>query len=291
MRKSYLILLSSLCLAQAATAQAYVYRYAPNAPAVVTDMSVLNPAPQQDTMQAPAQTAPAQKPQELTQPFFTTAVLTPPPARHGVSQRHVSRRHVPHRVKHAASAAAKPEKPSLQSAVAAAPQATALSAAETAAAPKAKTEAAQPAVKAAPALPAAAEAMSSQAENQTTPPEAESSITPPEAAGVPPAVPTPAGLTLDFAATSSDLTRQAKGKLDSIAQQMKDVDDLRLQIRGYARGDGSSDDARRMSLSRVLEVRSYLMNKGIKPIRLDVQALGSATSSLPVDRVDLVFER
>ncbi len=46
-----------------------------------------------------------------------------------------------------------------------------------------------------------------------------------------------------------------------------------------------------MSLSRALMVRSYLADKGIKPVRLDVRALGSKTTRGPNDRVDIIFLR
>lgn len=252
MRKSYLILLSCLSaaplLSASSSAHAYVYRYAPGVPAVVTHMSVLDPPP---PAQAPAPLAVLQAPQELSHPFFTNTVLTP------------------HAVKRATSAVPKPKH---------------LAAKPVAAAPK--TAAVEPAapLKTADVKPVATPEPPQMAAETTA-------ANAPATAAAMPAVPTASDLTLDFSTTSTTLTPQAKNKLDNIAQQMKELDNLRLQIRGYAKGTGSSDGARRMSLSRVLIVRSYLMDKGIKPVRLDVQALGSATSSQPIDRVDLVFVR
>jgi len=105
------------------------------------------------------------------------------------------------------------------------------------------------------------------------------------------AVPSLSDLSLDFDATSSTLSPQVQQKLDGLANQIKDTD-MRLQIRGFAKGDDSDQSsARRMALSRALSVRSYLMDKGIKPVRLDVRALGSETDQMPIDRVDLVFVR
>ncbi len=281
MRKSYLILLPALCavhLLAARTADAYVYRYEPGVPAVTTHMSVLDPATQQQKapevpeLSAPAQpaaTLPPQEPQALSHPFFTDIVMMPSAARHAVRKHEKP-------AKRATSAKAKQAKPKAL----------------------ATRQALQQPAPAVPSMPEdvpviakATTAPEQATQAQTTPAQAMPSPAAPAAEKAMPAVPTPAGLTLDFAPTSSTLAAQAKDKLDNIADQMKDVDNLRLQIRGYAKGDGSLDSARRMSLSRVLEVRSYLMNKGIKPIRLDVQALGSATSRLPIDRVDLVFVR
>lgn len=106
-----------------------------------------------------------------------------------------------------------------------------------------------------------------------------------------PVVPTLADLTLSFAGNSSDLSPEAQRKLDSIVNQLRGMPDGRIQVRGFASGEnGGQSSARRISLSRVLSVRSYLMDKGIKPTRVDVRAQGSDTDRTPLDRVDLLFE-
>lgn len=106
------------------------------------------------------------------------------------------------------------------------------------------------------------------------------------------AVPARSDLSLDFAPSSSDLSPDTRQKLDAMAGQLQEAADMRIQIRAYAKGDdGGQSSARRMSLSRGLMVRAYLTEKGIKPARLDVRALGSETDRTPVDRVDLVFVR
>ncbi len=256
MKKTHLIILASLCAAPLMSASqglcAFVYRYEPGVPAVTTHMSVLKEA---EEAQQPVKLIPPADvaPQELSHPFFTNTMLAPLSA-HPVA-RHEARRHVSRPVRHVART---PEQPVPQNNVA---------------------ETAQP------AQPAPVKLI-------PPPPEPAPVIPPPEtAAPAQPAVPSLADLTLDFDTASSLLTHQAKTKLDDIAQQMKDINSLRLQIRGFAKGNGGADSARRMSLSRVLEVRSYLMDKGVKPVRLDVQALGSGTSRQPIDRVDLVFVR
>lgn len=115
-------------------------------------------------------------------------------------------------------------------------------------------------------------------------------LNPPDAL---PVVPTLADLTLDFPGNSSDLTSQSQRKLDAVIAQLNDSSDGRLQVRGYASGDGSTATARRIALSRVLAVRSYLMDKGIKPARVDVHARGALTDgdTRAADRVDLIFAR
>ena len=66
-----------------------------------------------------------------------------------------------------------------------------------------------------------------------------------------------------------------------------------MQLMAYAGGDGlSASKARRISLSRALAVRSYLIESGVRSTRIDVRALGNKTSTAPVNRVDvMVVER
>lgn len=107
-----------------------------------------------------------------------------------------------------------------------------------------------------------------------------------------PVVPVIDDLTLNFPGNSSDLTSESQKKLDAVIHQMTGMIEGRLQVRGYATGeDGSQSSARRIALSRALAVRSYMMDKGIKPTRVDVKAAGSDTDRQPLDRVDLIFAR
>lgn len=107
-----------------------------------------------------------------------------------------------------------------------------------------------------------------------------------------PVVPVIDDLTLNFPGNSSDLTGESQKKLDAVIQQMNGMIEGRLQVRGYAAGeDGSQSSARRIALSRALAVRSYMMDKGIKPTRVDVKAAGNETDRQPLDRVDLIFAR
>lgn len=106
------------------------------------------------------------------------------------------------------------------------------------------------------------------------------------------AVPSHDEMCVMFDTKSSTLSAQAEQYLDNIAQQLNDLPETRIQLRAYADTIGGSEsDARRMSLSRALMVRSYLADKGIKPARLDVRALGSKTTRSPNDRVDIIFLR
>jgi outer membrane protein OmpA-like peptidoglycan-associated protein len=65
----------------------------------------------------------------------------------------------------------------------------------------------------------------------------------------------------------------------------------RLTVKAYAAGQSSNaSQARRLSLSRALAVRSYLIDKGIRSTRIDVQAMGAPDNANgPADRVDLTL--
>jgi len=105
-------------------------------------------------------------------------------------------------------------------------------------------------------------------------------------------VPTMADLTLEFAGTSSDLTAETQQKLVNIIPLLQESKARRLAVHAYAAGeDGSKTSARRISLSRALAVRSFLMDNGVEPTRVDVRALGLETDRKPLERVDLVFAR
>jgi len=64
----------------------------------------------------------------------------------------------------------------------------------------------------------------------------------------------------------------------------------RLLIQAYASSqDNVLNGDRRISLSRALNIRRFLVENGINPSRLDVRALGANTDTQPVDRVELLI--
>lgn len=91
-----------------------------------------------------------------------------------------------------------------------------------------------------------------------------------------------------FGDTDAKLPASAKAELAVLAEQMKAQQDFRLQLQAFA-GDKSlsAGKARRLSLSRALTVRSFLIEKGIRSTRIDVRALGNKTTEEPVNRVDV----
>jgi len=96
-----------------------------------------------------------------------------------------------------------------------------------------------------------------------------------------------------FKATASKLPDTAKAGLKTLAAKLKGQPALRLQLMAYAGGESlSSGKARRLSLSRALSVRSYLIENGVRSTRIDVRALGNKTAEDPLNRVDVtVAER
>ncbi len=103
-------------------------------------------------------------------------------------------------------------------------------------------------------------------------------------------VPSLSDLTLEFGGNTTELSSALQAKLDEVANHLQQGLASRLQVRAFATGeDGTKGSARRIALARALSVRSYLMDKGIKPARVDVRALGTETDRTPLDRVDLVF--
>lgn len=97
-------------------------------------------------------------------------------------------------------------------------------------------------------------------------------------------------LRVAFGSESALLSDKAKVELEDFAKRLKDNPALRIQLLAYASGtQETASKARRLSLSRALVVRSYLIEAGVSSIRIDVRALGNKVEGEPADRVDLVF--
>lgn len=126
------------------------------------------------------------------------------------------------------------------------------------------------------------------------PPAATPVPTPPEAKATSTASLTPGGdgrlLRVLFDEGQSKLPDSAKANLQKLADEVKDKSDVRLQLLAYAGGgDLKSNRARRLSLSRALSVRSFLIEAGIRSTRIDVRALGDKTPDEPMNRVDIAL--
>jgi outer membrane protein OmpA-like peptidoglycan-associated protein len=155
--------------------------------------------------------------------------------------------------------------------------------------PPAKTPTAPPApTKKAPPPPAVS----------TTPPPAAPSATAAtgatETASVPTAIDIKPGqaLRINFADIDTKLIDANKPSLLALATAMQGKTEFRLQLLAYAGGkDLSTSKARRMSLSRALSVRSFLIDNGIRSTQIDVRALGNKTTEKPINRVDVNLAR
>ncbi|MDP7242548.1 MAG: OmpA family protein, partial [Rhodospirillales bacterium] len=85
------------------------------------------------------------------------------------------------------------------------------------------------------------------------------------------------------------LPSSVRDGLKALVGKMKGRDKLRIQLMAYAGGGGlSASRARRISLSRALAVRSYMIESGLRSTRIDLRALGNKTSAAPVNRVDVM---
>jgi outer membrane protein OmpA-like peptidoglycan-associated protein len=96
-------------------------------------------------------------------------------------------------------------------------------------------------------------------------------------------------LTIGFAADEMDLRPEAATSLDTLLAAMLRDESARIQLMAYAGSQGgSASAARRLSLSRALAVRGYLIENGVRSTRIDVRALGDAVEQGSPDRVDVV---
>ncbi len=94
---------------------------------------------------------------------------------------------------------------------------------------------------------------------------------------------------ITFAPGSAELGATEREALAAVADALNKDAGLRLQIVAYATGsDDNASQARRLSLSRALAVRSQLIDMGVRSTRMDVRALGNKFKTDPGDRVDLI---
>jgi outer membrane protein OmpA-like peptidoglycan-associated protein len=105
----------------------------------------------------------------------------------------------------------------------------------------------------------------------------------------PAGLPGKADVRVVFSAGGDDLDDPARRDLDALVNRLGFDGRHRVQVLAYARGDDERPSAaRRLSLSRASAVRTYLVDRGIGPRRIDVRALGDGAPEEPRDRVDVV---
>ncbi|MBM3569929.1 MAG: OmpA family protein, partial [Alphaproteobacteria bacterium] len=101
----------------------------------------------------------------------------------------------------------------------------------------------------------------------------------------------PVAATIDFLANSATLSPAAEERLRTLARQLAN-NEQRMQLKAFAAGGSDNISAsRRLSLSRALAVRQFLIDQGLRSTRIDVRALGVAGDSGQPDRVDVVLLR
>lgn len=122
-------------------------------------------------------------------------------------------------------------------------------------------------------------------------------VTPPAAPTVPaaPAIPqaaTPvATVALAFEAEDARLNETHRALLKDVVARLSNEPEANVQLLAYAQGENRSK-ARRLSLSRALAVRSYLLSQDVRNTRIEVRALGDQPPATGrPDRVDVVIEK
>jgi outer membrane protein OmpA-like peptidoglycan-associated protein len=93
---------------------------------------------------------------------------------------------------------------------------------------------------------------------------------------------------LMFSQGGAKLSNESKRVLDLLSLTFSKQAKIRMQLLAYAGEPNlTASKARRLSLSRALAVRSYLIKKGVRSTRIDVRALGNKTNSGAPNRVEL----
>jgi outer membrane protein OmpA-like peptidoglycan-associated protein len=94
----------------------------------------------------------------------------------------------------------------------------------------------------------------------------------------------------------SKLDGASTSLLDEIAGGTKSDSSIRLKLLAYAGAAGqtagqTASQSRRLSLSRALAVRSYLIDKGVQSVQFEVHARGKKLEGGPPDRVDVIVTK
>jgi outer membrane protein OmpA-like peptidoglycan-associated protein len=97
---------------------------------------------------------------------------------------------------------------------------------------------------------------------------------------------------IKFDKTATKLPKNMKDTLRKLADGVRDKKELWLRLMAYANAeDMTASKARRLSLSRALSVRSFLIENGVKSTRIGVMALGNKSSKAPKNRVDISISK
>jgi outer membrane protein OmpA-like peptidoglycan-associated protein len=97
-------------------------------------------------------------------------------------------------------------------------------------------------------------------------------------------------VSIGFAIDGAALADDGKGALVGVAKRAEADTSMQIQVLAYASGEDASK-ARRLSLSRALAVRSFLIDQGVHSSRIEVRALGNKVPDGSPDRVDLLEQK
>jgi len=101
----------------------------------------------------------------------------------------------------------------------------------------------------------------------------------------------PPALRIAFKSTETAVPLSMKPPLDALVKQINRNDAARVTVIAYAAAvDGQAGMSRRISLSRALSVRAYLIDAGVSTMRINVQAEGDRNPGGDPDRVDLFIQ-
>jgi outer membrane protein OmpA-like peptidoglycan-associated protein len=111
----------------------------------------------------------------------------------------------------------------------------------------------------------------------------------PQTAALPPAGALEEQVRVLFEGGSAELSADAKRRLTAVATAINENAAMRVQLLAYAAASAEgASRARRLSLSRALAVRAFLIERGVRSTRMDVRALGDKSEEGPADRVDIL---
>ena len=97
---------------------------------------------------------------------------------------------------------------------------------------------------------------------------------------------------IKFNAGSFDINSEASNTLKNLSKILERNSALRLQLHAYASlSGGSAIRAKRLSLSRALAARAYLIGRGVDITRIAVRALGDQSTIGSTDRIDLILTK
>ena len=98
-------------------------------------------------------------------------------------------------------------------------------------------------------------------------------------------------LSIGFKTTETTVPLTMKEDINKVAKQLIQSPNQRVTLIAYAAAVGDQvSTARRISLSRALSVRAYLIDAGVNNLRINVQAEGDKNPGGDPDRVDLIFQ-